>query len=399
MCAPSAGSQVTSWAFSVVDEVSFQEAYLSECRALVLDELGAIVRAGGSGDERAYRTLLDYPLRRAKGLRPALCIAVARALGGALEDVLPSATVLEIYHNAFLIHDDIEDGSLERRGAPALHQTHGVPAAINCGDGLLALTLRPLLDNTERLGLGRALRVLEIYAATVVETYEGQAQELRWIEDGAWELSDTEYEDMVQRKTCSYSFVAPARVGAAVAGASHEVEHQLLPFFRRLGLAFQIQDDLLNLEHGREAYGKELAGDLWEGKRTLMLLHALRTAPADDRDRALAILARPRPSRQSRELDLVLAELQVAGRLDRTSAEAIALRLRCGAGAEKTTGDVEFLLSLVDRHGGVPHARAIARGHARAAAAEWARIEALLGSSVHARFLHWIKDYVVYREW
>ena len=130
-----------------------------------------------------------------------------------------------------------------------------------------------------------------------------------------------------------------------------------------------------------------------------MLLHALRTAPADDRDRALAILARPRPSRQSRELDLVLAELQVAGRLDRTSAEAIALRLRCGAGAEKTTGDVEFLLSLVDRHGGVPHARAIARGHARAAAAEWARIEALLGSSVHARFLHWIKDYVVYREW
>jgi geranylgeranyl diphosphate synthase, type II len=383
---------------SVVEAVSFQEAYLTECRALVLDELRAIVRAGGSGDERAYSTLLDYPLRRAKGLRPALCIAVARALGGALEDVLPSATVLEIYHNAFLIHDDIEDGSLERRGAPALHQTHGVPAAVNCGDGLLALTLRPLLDNTERLGLGRALRVLEIYAATVVETYEGQARELRWIDDGAWDLSDADYEDMVQRKTCSYSFVAPARVGAAVAGAPHGVEQRLVPFFRRLGLAFQIQDDLLNLEQGRETYGKELAGDLWEGKRTLMLLHALRTAPAGDRDRALAILARPRPSRQSRELDLVLAELQAAGRLDRAGAEAIALRLR-GGGPEKTSDDVEFLLSLVERHEGVAHARAIARGHAEAAAAEWARIEELLGSSVHARFLHWLKDYVVRREW
>jgi len=171
-----------------------------------------------------------------------------------------------------------------------------------------------------------------------------------------------------------------------------------VPFFRRLGLAFQIQDDLLNLERGREAYGKELAGDLWEGKRTLMLLHALRTAPAGDRDRALAILARPRPSRRSRELDLVLAELQAAGRLDRAGAEAIALRLR-GGGAEKTTGDVEFLLGLVERHGGVLHARAIVRRHAEAASAEWARIEDLLGSSVHARFLHWLKDYVVHREW
>lgn len=383
----------------MVDAASLQEVYLTECRTLVLEELRAIVRACGSGDERAYSTLLDYPLRRAKGLRPALCIAVARALGAALEDVLPSATVLEIYHNAFLIHDDIEDGSLERRGAPALHQTHGVPAAVNCGDGLLALTLRPLLDNTERLGLGRALRVLEIYAATVVETYEGQAQELRWIEDGAWDLSDADYESMVERKTCSYSFVAPARVGAAVAGASAEVEQRLVPFFRRLGLAFQIQDDLLNLEQGRDAYGKELAGDLWEGKRTLMLLHALRTAPTGDRARALAILARPRPSRQSRELALVLAELEAAGRLDRAGAEAIARCVRGGGSADKTTDDIAFLRSLVERHEGVAHARAIARGHAAAAAAEWTRIEELLGSSVHARFLHWLKDYVVHREW
>lgn len=381
----------------MVDAVSFQEAYLTECRALVLAELRTIVDSRGRGDDRAYSTLLDYPLRRAKGLRPALCIAVARALGGALEDVLPSATVLEIYHNAFLIHDDIEDGSLERRGAPALHQTHGVPAAVNCGDGLLALTLRPLLDNTELLGLGRALRVLEIYAAMVVETYEGQAQELQWIEDGAWDLSDFDYENMVLNKTCSYSFVAPARVGAAVAGVPDEVEHQMVPFFRRLGLAFQIQDDLLNLEQGREAYGKELAGDLWEGKRTLMLLHALRSAPAGDRNRALQILARPRPSRQSRELAMMLAELETAGRLDRSGAEAIEICLR--RGPEKTIDDVAFLLSLVERHEGISHARTIARGHAEAAAAEWSRIEVSLGSSVHTRFLHWLKDYVVCREW
>jgi geranylgeranyl diphosphate synthase type II len=138
--------------------------YLDACRTLILDEIRAIVRAGTQGDERSYELMLDYPLRRGKAIRPALCIAVCRALGGALEEVVPSAAVLELYHNAFLIHDDIEDGSLQRRGKPALHQSHGVPIAVNCGDGLLALTLRPLLANTDLLGLGRALRVLEIYA-------------------------------------------------------------------------------------------------------------------------------------------------------------------------------------------------------------------------------------------
>ena len=91
---------------------------------------------------------MEYPLREAKGLRPALCIATCRALGGSLEAVLPSAAVLELYHNAFLIHDDVEDGSERRRGMPTLHRDHGAPIAINVGDAMLGLALSPLLDNT-----------------------------------------------------------------------------------------------------------------------------------------------------------------------------------------------------------------------------------------------------------
>ncbi|MEP7123919.1 MAG: polyprenyl synthetase family protein [Byssovorax sp.] len=368
----------------------------------MLDEIRAIIRAGTSGDERAYGLMLDYPLRPAKGLRPALCIAVCRALGGDLEEVLPSAAVVEIYHNAFLIHDDIEDGSLQRRGGPALHQSHGIPAAVNCGDGLLALTLRPLLQNTDRLGLGRALRVLEIYAAMVTESFEGQTQELQWIAEGAWDLADADYEGMVLKKTCGYSFVAPALVGAAVARAGSAIEAQLVRFLKSLGLAFQIQDDILNLEEDRGAYGKELAGDLWEGKRTLMLLHALRNSSEGDRTRALRILAKPRPAGDptAAQLPDLLREMVDSGIIDDPTRRAVKtyLELRLKPTGSKSDDDVRFLQELIDTHGSLRHARSVASSHARAADAEWQGLSEALNDSVHVRFLGWLKDYVIRRE-
>ncbi|MFO0653261.1 MAG: polyprenyl synthetase family protein [Polyangiales bacterium] len=378
------------------------EPYLDACRARVLDEIRAIVRAGTAGDARAYEIMLDYPLRRAKGLRPALCIAVCRALGGDLEEVLPSAAVVELFHNAVLIHDDIEDGSLQRRGRPALHRTHGVAQAVNCGDGLLALTLSPLLANTERLGLGRALRVLELCAAMVTESFEGQAQELRWIAEGAWQLTDADYELMVLRKTCGYSFVTPALVGAAVARASPEVEERLTRFFKSLGLAFQIQDDVLNLEVDRGAYGKEFAGDLWEGKRTLMLLHALRGASDDDRARALRTLSKPRPNEgPATELASLLDDMASRGVIDAAAHGAILddLGRRGAARGAKTVDDVAHLRSLIDDSGAIAHARSVAERHARDAERAWRDLHGGLVDSAHARFLRWLKDYVIRREW
>lgn len=379
------------------------EVYLEEHRELVLGEIRRIIREGSPGDDRAYRLMLDYPLRRAKGLRPALCIAVCRALGGELEEVLPSAAVVEMYHNAFLIHDDIEDGSLTRRGGPALHRTHGIPAAVNCGDGLLALTLGPLLANTDRLGLGRALRILDVYARAVIESFEGQAQELSWIDEGTWQLTDADYESMVRRKTCSYSFIAPGLVGAAVAGAAPRLEALLVSFLESLGLAFQIQDDLLNLEEGRTDYGKELAGDLWEGKRTLMLLHALRSAGETDREEALRVLRKPRPTAGSPEVGLAdLLRGMVEERIIDEASRAAMMRYldrRAAASGEKTEDDVQFLRRLIGDHGGIDHARAVAGRHAASAEAGWQQLAEVLADSVHKRFIGWLKDYVVQRTW
>src|SRR5262245_12205515 len=117
------------------------DSYLAEARELVMAE----ICSGLPRDERLksvlYDPMLDYPLRAAKGLRPALCIATCRMLGGPLEGVLRSAAVLELFHNAFLIHDDIEDGSEMRRRGPTLHRKLGTPIAVNVGDAMLALAL------------------------------------------------------------------------------------------------------------------------------------------------------------------------------------------------------------------------------------------------------------------
>ena len=128
--------------------------YLDYSRRLVLEEIRAIVPVDRRDTGGLYRLMLDYPLRHGKSMRPALSIAMCRAKGGSLAAVLPTAAVLELYHNAFLIHDDIEDQSYLRRAEATLSRMHGVPTAINVGDGMLALTMQPLLDNTARIGLG-----------------------------------------------------------------------------------------------------------------------------------------------------------------------------------------------------------------------------------------------------
>src|SRR5581483_3238235 len=258
--------------------------YLNECRDLVLQQITETIPKTSRYRPVLYDLVLDYPMREGKALRPALCVAACRALGGRLEAVLPSAMVLELYHNAFLIHDDVEDGSEQRRGAATLHRTHGVPVAVNVGDAMLAMTLEPLLDNIRVVGLGKALRILRTIARMARESAEGQALELDWIRRDRWDLDDTDYVRMVYKKTGWYTFMAPLLVGATAAGASAEHLGELRNFGAVLGVAFQIQDDVLNLTSDEGGYGKEIGGDLWEGKRTLILMHALRQASPAERD-------------------------------------------------------------------------------------------------------------------
>ena len=340
------------------------ERYLDESRDLVLSEIERVIPATPRYRPILYDLALDYPKRSAKALRPALCIATCRAFGGCLEHVLPSAAVLELYHNAFLVHDDVEDGSELRRDAPTLHRLHGTPIAVNVGDAMLALTLPPLLDNMGVVGLGPAIRILQVIARMARESAEGQAIELDWVRSGRFEPTEIAYLRMVHKKTAWYTFVAPILIGAIVAEVEMAQLGPLRRFASLLGVAFQIQDDVLNLTPDDGGYGKEFAGDLWEGKHTLILLHALRHARPRDAARARKILAKPRATER---------------------------------GEGKIPHDISFLLDLVSQAKSLAYARGVA---GRFATRAGERLDSLsdLTSSPHREFLPALVDYVVTRE-
>lgn len=325
---------------------------LEEARRRVIDEIRCRVPASRRDTGDLYRLMLDYPLRPAKALRPALCIAACRIFGGSLDQALPSAAALELYHNAFLIHDDVEDRSELRRGAPTLHRLHGVPVAINVGDGMLALAMAPLLDNVRHLGLIRALRILDVVGEMARESAEGQAMELAWIRDGSFDLVDRDYVRMVYKKSTHYSFVTPLTVGALAAGAGDRARRGLQRFGALLGIAFQIQDDLLNLADVTGRSGKEAQGDLWEGKRTLILLHAFRSARADVRAVAEEMLRRPREERTAADVGFLWGIIEASGSVGYARDQALRHCLRARrtlAGLGLPPGrDRDFFSALVD---------------------------------------------------
>lgn len=263
----------------------------------------------------------SYPMRGGKGFRPGLCIATCRAMGGSTESVLRCAVALELFHNAFLVHDDVEDGSEFRRGLPTMHTEHGIAIAVNVGDAMNVLSIRPLMENLLVVGPDLTWRVFQEFEHMVRESVEGQAIELGWVRDNTCDLAETDYLRMTLKKTCWYTCIHPCRVGALITG--HKVD---LDRFNRfgyfMGAAFQIQDDILNLAGDRGKYGKEIGGDIWEGKRTLMLIRALNEASANEKRRLAQFLATPRASRRAQDVSWVYKLMSKYGCLEFARSEA-----------------------------------------------------------------------------
>ena len=173
-----------------------------------------------------------------KGLRPALCIASCRAFGGSIEQALPSAVTIELLHNAFLVHDDIEDGSLYRRNRATLYIEQGIPIAVNVGDAMNAISIGSLTENIPVLGAELAYRIFHEAQHLVLQSVEGQALELGWTRDNIFELTEDDYLRLVLKKTCWYTCIHPCRIGALIgtAGAIDADRFNLFGFL--LGAAF-----------------------------------------------------------------------------------------------------------------------------------------------------------------
>ncbi|HKX73962.1 MAG TPA: polyprenyl synthetase family protein [Acidimicrobiia bacterium] len=263
-----------------------------------------------------YDLVASYPARLGKGIRSSLCLAACRAFGGSTEEALPSAAAIELLHNAFMVHDDIEDGSLSRRGLPTLHQEHGLALAINAGDGLAVIGLSPLRDNLSLLGTEMAGRVADEFHHLLNRTIEGQAIELGWRAENVLDLTPGDYLHMVLLKTCSYSTIFPLRIGALIGSWGQADLDALTRFGFYLGAAFQIRDDLLNLEAASAEYGKESWGDLYEGKRTLMIIHLLNRVEGEEQAFLHRFLTSERPARLEADARKVVRLMEEHGSID-----------------------------------------------------------------------------------
>ena len=226
-----------------------------------------------------YAPLRSFAENGGKRHRPLICLLACRAVGGDPALARSCAAAIEHFQSAALIHDDIADNGQLRRGKPCLYLTEGVGLAINCGDLDITLVTEAVLPDDVRL------RVMRELTAMTMRTIEGQALDLGWVRDGRFDLTVDDYLRMATLKTAHYSGAVPLAAGAIIGGGSTEQVEALRSFGLDTGLAFQIQDDLINLLGNDTA--KDFRTDITEGKRTLVAVHALADPAAHDEVEAI----------------------------------------------------------------------------------------------------------------
>ncbi len=215
-----------------------------------------------------------------KLLRPQLTLLACRAAGGDPRQALPLAAGLQLIHDFSLIHDDIEDNSDMRRGRPTVWKLWGVAQGINAGDGMLVVA-HLALHRLSAVGVQAevALEVLRRFDETILTICEGQFLDLSF--EGDLRISEADYLAMISRKTAALA-AASAGLGAIVGGADAATARALFDFGQNLGLAFQVQDDVLGIWGDPAVTGKPAAADLYRRKLSLPVIHALRTAAQSD---------------------------------------------------------------------------------------------------------------------
>lgn len=250
-----------------------------------------------------YAPLERFARTAGKRHRPLICMLACQAVGGSFEDAISAAAAIEHFQSAALIHDDIADHGKLRRGEPCMYLTTGEGIAINCGDLALSLVTGAVLDDPS-LDDGLKIRLLRELVDMTTRTIEGQALDLGWVRDDRFDLTVEDYLQMATLKTAYYSGATPLACGAIIGGGSAEQVGALRSFGLDTGLAFQIQDDLLNLVGTEAAREKDFRTDITEGKRTLVAVHALGDPRHHDEIEALLRSGTEDPRKLDRAVEL-----------------------------------------------------------------------------------------------
>jgi len=263
-----------------------------------------------------YDMVKDYPERGGKYLRAGLILLACEAFGGDASKAVRTAAAMEASQNWILIHDDIQDHSDERRGKPCLHKLVGMEQALNAGDALHMIMWKILADNRDVLGDKKAFDILNYFNDMLLVTAEGQAIEMRWVEDKTLGMKEEDYYKIIDTKAGLYTITGPMVMGAMIADARQDQLNLLDEFGLPFGRAFQIQDDVLNLVADEKKYGKEIGGDILEGKRTLMLVHLMSKCDGKEKEKLKAIYAEPREKKTQGDVQYVLALMRKYGSIE-----------------------------------------------------------------------------------
>jgi geranylgeranyl diphosphate synthase type II len=302
------------------------------------------------------RVVVEYPRRRGKYLRPALVLLTCAAMGAPESLAVNTAAAMQVSEDWLLIHDDWEDGSTHRRGDKALHEMYGPELAVNAGDALHIVMWKILLKNRSILGIETSDRIFDEFYRMLTRTALGQTVEIAWIRENRLDLTDDDWFFVADGKTSYYTIAGPMRLGALIADASEEQLEQFFAFGRLLGRCFQIADDVLDLTSDFQGLKAQRGNDVYEGKRTLPLLHLLRAADDVTRRRVVEIIGRARAEKGPGDVEWVIQQMHRFGSIEYARASAARLAdaalaqldteltfLRCEPARQQLRAAVEFL--------------------------------------------------------
>ena len=246
-----------------------------------------------------------------KMLRPALSLITAEAVGGQKENALKAGSAIELIHTFSLIHDDIMDDDDMRRGMPSVHKVWGEDVAILAGDTLFSKAFEIIINSDKELTSHAQINnALAAVADACVKICEGQALDMGF--ENRFDVTEDEYMEMIFKKTGAL-IAAATKVGAIMGGASDEVIDAMYEYGRLIGLAFQIQDDYLDLASDEETLGKPIGSDIGKGKMTIIAINGLSSA-GDDSEKLLEILKDENNSQA--DIDLAIEILTKCGAIE-----------------------------------------------------------------------------------
>jgi geranylgeranyl diphosphate synthase type I len=259
---------------------------IMEVKPLIEQRIETSLRA--SRHERLGNAMMHLIEGGGKRMRATLPWLIAKAVGESHSGLLDIGAAIETVHNFTLVHDDIMDDDELRRGRNAVHVEYGMPTAINAGDAMLAIAFERLVQ-AENLAPGDVAPLVNRIAWMVRRVSEGQQLDIEF--EDRLNVSEEDYLEMIEGKT-AVMFLICAEIGARISGADEETVQLMADWGKAVGLCFQLMDDVIDVLSDSATLGKPAGSDIAQGKRTLMVIHALRQPEGPVKDRLLAVLGK-----------------------------------------------------------------------------------------------------------